>query len=146
MGHITIQSFTTKKPITMVGMEAGVCYGADTTSNQKNFTRGISCLESGHGRTFEFPDVYMVLDGYSSRVMREFYTHIGGAPTRLQASTRYINYQEGFEYVTPSTIQGDPVALKVYTEQMDAIQDALGWLEALGVPKEDSAPCCSLWA
>lgn len=67
--------------------------------------RGLDCLESEHGRTFEFPDVYMVLDGFSARVIREFYTHIGGAPTRLQASTRYIDYAKGFAYFTPPSIE-----------------------------------------
>ena len=81
----------------------------------------------------------MVLDGYSARVIREWYTHIGGAPTRLQASTRYINYQKGFDYVTPPSIQNNGAALVVYSELMDNIATALQKLEELGVPREDSA-------
>ncbi len=41
-----------------------------------------------------------MLEGYSARVIRKWYTHIGGQPTRLQASTRYIDYEHGFSYVT----------------------------------------------
>lgn len=139
MGKVTIQDFTTKNPITMIGLEAGVCWGADISDQEKNYKRGLDCLESEHGRTFEFPDVYMVLDGYSARVIREWYTHIGGAPTRLQASTRYINYQKGFDYVTPPSIQNNGAALVVYSELMDNITTALQKLEELGVPREDSA-------
>lgn len=139
MGQVIIQDFTTKNPITMIGMEAGVCWGADITDQEKNYKRGLDCLENEHGRTFEFPDVYMVLDGYSARVIREWYTHIGGAPTRLQASTRYINYQKGFDYVTPPSIQNNEAALVVYSELMDNITTALQKLEELGVPREDSA-------
>lgn len=139
MGKVTIQDFTTKNPITMIGLEAGVCWGADISDQEKNYKRGLDCLESEHGRTFEFPDVYMVLDGYSARVIREWYTHIGGAPTRLQASTRYINYQKGFDYVTPPSIQNNEAALVVYSELMDNITTALQKLEELGVPREDSA-------
>ena len=139
MGQVIIQDFTTKNPITMIGMEAGVCWGADITNQEKNYKRGLDCLENEHGRTFEFPDVYMVLDGYSARVIREWYTHIGGAPTRLQASTRYINYQKGFDYVTPPSIQKSEDALLVYTQLMSDITTALQKLEELGVPKEDSA-------
>ena len=92
---------TCPDPIRLIGEMAGVCYGADTEDIEKNFKRGINCLKSQHGRTFEFPDVYMILDGYSARVIREFYTHIGGLPTRLQSSTRYIDYSKnGFEYIT----------------------------------------------
>lgn len=64
--------------------------GADTTDQKKNYKRGIECLENDRGRTIEFPDVYMVLDGYSARVMREWYTHIGGAPTRLAGANCVI--------------------------------------------------------
>lgn len=139
MGHVIIQEFTTKNPISMIGMEAGICWGADTTNQEKNYKRGLDCLENEHGRTFEFPDVYMILDGYSVRVIREWYTHIGGAPTRLQASTRYIDYQKGFSYVTPLSIQNNAEAHCVYDDLMQYIENALKRLESLGVPREDSA-------
>ena len=138
MASVIIQEHTTRLPISLIGEEAGICWGADTSDQAKNYKRGIDCLKSGHGRTFEFPDVYMIIDGYSARVIREFYTHIGGAPTRLQASTRYINYQKGFEYFTPDTIKNNPEALKVYDEMMDNMLKSLQKLEELGVPREDS--------
>lgn len=141
MGNVIIQSFTTKSPVTMIGTEAGVCWGADISNVERNYKRGVSCLESEHGRTFEFPDVYMILDGYSARVIREWYTHIGGSPTRLQASTRYIDYQKGFDYVVPPSISDNPnprVAL-AYNQAMKWILAGLQSLEELGVPREDSA-------
>jgi thymidylate synthase (FAD) len=139
MGYVIIQEFTTKIPIQMIGLEAGVCWGADTTEPAKNYQRGIDCLESNHGRTFEYPDVYMILGGYSARVIREWYTHIGGSPTRLQASTRYINYQRGFKYVTPPSIKNNKAAKEEYEATMEAIMSGLYKLEELGIPKEDSA-------
>lgn len=139
MGSVIIQEFTTKTPIEMIGKEAGICWGSDTESPEKNYRRGISCLESGHGRTFEYPDIYMIIDGYSARVIREWYTHIGGAPTRLQASTRYIDYESGFSYVTPHTVRANAEAEKVYQDAMDEISEALRKLDALGIPREDSA-------
>ena len=63
MGQVFIQNYTTKHPITLIGTEAGVCWGADVSDQRKNYRRGMNCLESEHGRTFEFPDVYMILDG-----------------------------------------------------------------------------------
>ena len=138
MGKVIIMPETTKQPITLLGQMAGVCWGADTTDEARNYKRGIDCIESGHGRTFEFPDVYMTLDGYSARVMREWYTHIGGMPTRLQASTRYIDYGE-FEYVTPPSIADNEDATWEYKHVMGCICDALGALEDLGIPREDIA-------
>lgn len=139
MGNVIIQNFTTKEPVTMIGAEAGVCWGADTSDKVKNFQRGINCLESGHGRTFEFPDVYMVLDGYSARVIREWYTHIGGAPTRLQASTRYIDYEHGFDYVIPPSIEKNNGTKKFYEKIMTVLANAMTTLEESGVPREDTA-------
>ena len=139
MGKVTIQDFTTKKPVSMIGKEAGVCWGANTNDAEKNFKRGAECLSNEHGRTFEFPDVYMVLDGYSARVIREWYTHIGGAPTRLQASTRYIDYEHGFDYVTPASIFDNGDAQLLYNHTMRTVMDALRELDEMGVPREDAA-------
>src|SRR5574344_2479892 len=98
----------------------------------------MNCIESQHGRTLEFPDVYLEIDGYSARVIREWYTHLGGSPTRLQASTRYINYKN-FNYIIPHTINDSEEAKIVYINLMNDISDALIKLEKLGIPKEDSA-------
>lgn len=137
MGTITIQPETTPDPISLIGREAGVCWGADITNAERNYKRGLDCLTSGHGRTWEYPQVYLILDGYSARVIRELYTHIGGSPTRLQASTRYINYEKGFAYVTPPRIAGDETAKAVYDGVMDDIVAAMQKLEAMGIARED---------
>ena len=81
----------------------------------------------------------MILDGYSARVIREWYTHIGGAPTRLQASTRYIKYED-FKYVLPHTVAKDEKAKQIYEDTMKAIADAASKLEnECGIPREDAA-------
>jgi thymidylate synthase (FAD) len=80
----------------------------------------------------------MVLDGYSARVIREWYTHIGGSPTRLQASTRYINY-ENIEHITPPKIKLNEKAREIYESLYVKISDAYKSLIDLGIPKEDVA-------
>lgn len=136
---ITIIKETTKNPITLMGQRAGVCWGADITDDTKNYARGLDCIKSGHGRVMEYVNVEMIIDGYSARVIREWYTHLGGAPTRLQASTRYINYKD-FSYVMPPKIAGNEDAKKKYTEVMDTIAEACNWLETeCGMPREDAA-------
>ena len=117
---------------------SGVCVGADTTDDEKNYKRGWNCITSGHGRPFEFPDVYRELDGYSARVIREWYTHIGGMPTRLQASTRYIDYGN-FDYVLPPSIAKDEQAKRLYTKTMWQIREAVMALEGHELPREDVA-------
>ena len=138
MGKITILPETTKDPISLMGRRAGICWGADITDSAKNYERGIDCIESNHGRVIEFPDVHLVIEGYSARVIREYYTHIGGSPSRLQSSTRYVNYKD-FKYLVPQKIATNEKALSIYTETMNHIQSSLQELEELGVPREDSS-------
>lgn len=138
MGNIIIQDSTIKNPITLIGYEAGICYGSDVSDAKKNYKRGLMNLKSGHGRTFEFPQVYFTADGYSARMVREFYTHLGGAPTRLQASTRYIGY-DGFKYFTPSKIESNFSAKVKYEKAMSTIQECYKELLDLGIEKEDCA-------
>ncbi len=139
MAKVTIIEDTTRNPITLMGQRAGVCWGADITDSQKNYKRGLDCIISGHHRVMEYVNVEMILDGYSARVIREWYTHIGGAPTRLQASTRYIRYED-FGYVLPHTVSKDPEAKKIYEDTMKTIADAASRLEnECGIPREDAA-------
>lgn len=141
MGKIIISERTVKDPITLIGEMAGVCYRSDVTDKEKNYKRGLHNLTSGHGRTWEFPDVYITLEGYSARVIREWYTHIGGAPTRLQASTRYIDYAKGgFKYITPHSIAKNENAKETWDELMHSINTVLAFLEQeYGIPHEDTA-------
>lgn len=139
MGNVIILDETTKKPITLIGKRAGVCWGADITDDKKNYKRGIDCIVSNHGRTLEYVNVEMIIDGYSARVIREWYTHLGGSPTRLQASTRYIDYDHGFDYVIPDSIRNDEKRYEIYAEAIHQINKALVKLEDLGTPREDSA-------
>lgn len=154
---ITILPETTKDPISLIGRRAGICWGADITDKEKNYKRGLDCIKSGHGRTWEFVNVEMIIEDYSARVIREWYTHIGGSPTRLQASTRYIDYGN-FDYITPDTIKDpdheeyidhmdDPeyphidtiTAKEIYENAMSHIQSEIRRLSDLGIPKEDLA-------
>lgn len=138
MGRITVLPETTLNPISLIGARAGVCWGGDITDAEKNYKRGLDCIESGHGRTLEYVNVELVLEGYSARVIREWYTHLGGSPTRLQASTRYINYNE-FPFVTPPSIARNAEAKEIYEETMRFIANQTVRLEALGIPREDAA-------
>jgi thymidylate synthase (FAD) len=145
MAKVTIWEETTKHPISLIGKAAGTCWGADTTDEEKNYKRGWDCIKSQHGRTWEWPDVYLVLDHWSARVIREYYTHIGGAPSRLQESTRYVDCTN-FKYVTPASIKNceHPRALALYHDLMSAISYTITELEELGIPREDSAMCLPL--
>ena len=141
MGTITILPETTKNPITLMGQRAGVCWGGNIEDPAKNYKRGMDCIISGHGRVMEYVNVEMIISGYSARVEREWYTHIGGSPTRLQSSTRYINYAgRGFDYIIPPSIKNNEEALEKYQALMAHINEECRSLqEDYGIPKEDVA-------
>ena len=125
----------TNKPLQLIGKCAGVCWGAPVDDPAKNRQRAISCIKANHGRVLEFPEFIIVIDGYSARMMRELYTHIGGSPTRLQSSTRYVN-EDGFKYYKPESCKGH----SEYDSTMETIQAAYSDLVGyIGVPKEDAA-------
>ena len=140
MGTITILPETTKNPITLMGMRAGTCWNANITDNEKNYKRGLDCIKSGHGRVMEFVNAEMIIDGYSAKVLREYYTHIGGSPSRLQASTRYIDYSKGngFDYVTPQSISKDEDVAATWHSVMRYVNTNIQHLINNGVPIEDA--------
>lgn len=124
----------TKNPLTHMGMIAGICYGQD---NPKRFRKiAERCLSEGHGRVSEFANVTIEIDGYSAKVIRELYTHIIGT-NRVQSSTRYIDYSQQFEFITPKTVEKDKLALDVWNNTMVDISLAMERLKELGVPVED---------
>lgn len=124
----------TEHPLQLIGQCTGVCWGAPVNDPVKNKKRAISCIKANHGRVLEFPEFIIVIDGYSARMMRELYTHIGGGPTRLQSSTRYVNENE-FKFYTPESCKDNPPYLKA----MDVIHASYVDLICTGVPKEDAA-------
>lgn len=138
MGRVIIQKYTAEMPISMIGEEAGICWNAGTLNQIKNYRRGLDCLNSGHMRTAEYPQVYMVLEDYSARVIREFYTHIAGGPTRLQASTRYIDYNN-VEAIVPPSIKKSEKTEDIYENYISIVSDTYKALNEQDIPREDIA-------
>ena len=138
MGQVIILSETPKNPLSLIGERAGVCWNADISDDEKNIKRGISCIEAGHGRTMEFVDVHMIIDGFSARVMREYYRHVGGLTPYLQASTRYINYKD-FDVIRPASIERNKEALVEFNMTVKNLRKSLEVLKTLGIPNEDVA-------
>lgn len=137
---VEILDYTTKTPLQMIGALSGVCYGVKDSTPEKDKKRAINCIMSGHGRTEEFPDIYMIISDHSIKVMREFYTHIGGMPTRLQESTRYVDYskQEPDVHV-PGKIMGNNEAKEKFFDAVQSCYTTYCRLIELGVPPEDAS-------
>lgn len=138
---ITILEGTTKLPLQAIGRRAGICWGGNTEDRDRNISRAVGCIRSGHGRVLEFVEVEFAVDGISARTARELYTHIGGCPTRLQASTRYVDYGNfgfynplcGSSYANASTLDS------IYREAMESIATYHRKLLEAGMSREDAA-------
>lgn len=127
-----------KDPITIIGRNIGICYGSDISDNEKNYKRGLNSIKAGHGRVLEFAEVYMSIQEVSARTIRQFYTHIGGSPTRVQESTRYIDYKD-FNIVTPPKIKANEQANEIFHKSAENIKQTMSQLKDLGIAKEDIA-------
>ena len=135
---IQIFETTDKYPLQKIGKMAGVCWNSPVDDAEKNIKRAKECIISGHGRVLEYVNIEPCISGYSARAIREYYTHIGGSPTRLQESTRYVNCGN-FEYFIPPAVKGSDSAAKLYGECMDFIQKQYAALLEAGVSREDAA-------
>lgn len=124
----------TKKPLTTMGRVSGICYGQTKESRFRKIAE--RCLEEGHGRISEFADITIQISEHSAKMLRELYTHHIGT-SKVQASTRYIDYSKGqFDYITPpSVIVSDKE--EVWHETMSKIDKAMNELKEAGVPVED---------
>lgn len=136
---IEILDGTTLNPLTKIGYNAGVCWGAQLEDTEKNRKRAITCIKAGHGRVLEYVDVELVISCVSARALRELYTHIGGSPTRLQASTRYISEADGFSYYVPPKIDVDDECKEKYISCMEGVQATYDFLLSKSMTKEDAA-------
>ena len=122
----------TKYPLTRIGTNASYCYNTKLKDIDHAARIAKHCINSGHGRNLEFADVTLKIT-CSARCAREFYTHIGGAPTRVQASTRYITY-DNFKYFTPEF--NDSMIEEEYHDVMMVISDFYKLMKEKGIEND----------
>lgn len=130
-----IEKRTETDPLCHIGENAGICWGADVSDENKNIERGKNCMKSGHMRCAEYPTVEMIVDEFSARCIRELYTHIIGV-TRLQESTRYVDCNN-FEYYVPKGITEEQK--EEYDDIMVEIMKSYQTLLNLNMSREDCA-------
>ena len=135
---VTILSETIKNPLSFMGQCAGIAYDSDTTDPEKNYKRGKQCVLDGHYRMLEFCDVFMEIDGYSIRVMREFMRSVGDGLTVIQRSTRYCK-ESNSEIYEPKSIANDFTAHTIFTDTFNYIMSGYEQLLNLGISKEDAS-------
>ncbi|MGL4999113.1 MAG: FAD-dependent thymidylate synthase, partial [Cetobacterium sp.] len=122
-----------KEPLTFIGSVSGECYG----TKDKNRFAGIAkrCMKENHRRTVEFVDVVIQFSGYSAKMAREAYTH--QHTSKLQASTRYIDYSKKFGEIIPPDVSKNEEALKIWEEMTINTSEGMTALKEAGIKVED---------
>lgn len=123
----------TKNPLTYMGSVAAECYN---TTDPKRFKGiGRNCLNERHSRVLEFPDILIIITGMSAKATRDLYTH--QHTSKLQASTRYIDYSQMYDEIIPPSVLSNEDAVIKWQKHSASTQEVMQQLKEIGIPLED---------
>ena len=120
----------TENPVGAIEEAACNCYNSEPTGGKIM----KACYNSGHHSVLEFCDFTFHIEGVSRALTHQLVRH--RLASYAQRSQRYCG-ENGFEYITPSTITGIPEAEKKYHELMKSINSLYEELQDYGLPNED---------
>lgn len=131
----------TANPVNAIETAASTCYDSSTAGGR--IMR--HCYKSGHHSVLEFADFTFRISGVSRALTHQLVRH--RVASFAQRSQRYC-VEDGFEFVTPKSVESNGDALAIYNETVDAIRRAYSALTELGIPAEDARmllpnACCS---
>ena len=131
----------TPNPIAAIERAASTCYDSQPTDGR--IMR--HCYRSGHHSVLEFADFSFEISGISRALTHQLVRH--RIASYAQRSQRYC-VEDGFEYVTPRSVQKDEQAKACYDATMQQIRQAYDQLIALGIQAEDARmllpnACCT---
>lgn len=89
----------------------------------------------GHHSVIEHAVFTFSVEGVSRALTHQLVRH--RVASFSQQSQRYVSLDSA-SYVTPHTVESDPEASKVFDDAMEAIWEAYGRLEEMGIPPEDA--------
>ena len=131
----------TKNPVEAIETAASTCYDSQLTGGR--IMR--HCYKSGHRSVLEFADFSFRISGVSRALTHQLVRH--RMASYAQRSQRYC-VEDGFEFVTPTSISKNEAANEIYLKTVDAIKKAYADLLELGVAAEDARmllpnACCT---
>lgn len=120
-----------ENPVEAIEEAASNCYDSEPTGGKIM----NHCYQSGHHSVLEFAHFTFHIEGVSRALTHQLVRH--RMASYAQRSQRYCE-EDGFNFVTPPTIEPLSAAWDVYTEAMADIEKAYENLRSLGVPAEDA--------
>lgn len=135
--------YHTPDPERAIATAARLCYspvGAselmETMPDDKVRSVLATILESGHYSTLEHASYTFAVDGVSRALTHQLVRH--RLASFNQQSQRYVQFNDGFPYVTPQSVAENAVAHAAFEEAMSVTAAAYEKLVELGIPKEDA--------
>lgn len=131
----------TPNPVNAIETAASTCYSSKPTAGKIM----NHCYKSGHHSVLEFADFSFKITGVSRALTHQLVRH--RMASYAQRSQRYCK-EDGFNTVTPSSVEKNPEALKIYSDVIEHIKEAYSALSEMGIPSEDARmllpnACCT---
>lgn len=120
-----------ENPVEAIEEAASNCYDSEPTGGKIM----NHCYQSGHHSVLEFAHFTFHIEGVSRALTHQLVRH--RMASYAQRSQRYCE-EDGFNFVTPPTIEPLSAAWDVYTETMADLEKAYETLRSLGIPAEDA--------
>ena len=120
-----------ESPVEAIEEAASNCYDSEPTGGKIM----NHCYQSGHHSVLEFAHFTFHIEGVSRALTHQLVRH--RMASYAQRSQRYCE-EDGFNFVTPPTIEPLSAAWDVYTETMADLEKAYEALRSLGIPAEDA--------
>ena len=122
----------TTDPVMAIEEAAANCYDSTPSSAGKIMDH---CYKSGHTSVLEFCTFTFHVEGVSRALLAQHTRH-RHASFAVQ-SQRYVDKRD-FEYITPRSIQNNPIVLEKYDELMATIGEFYVFAIDNGIAKEDA--------
>ncbi len=126
-----------------VATAARLCYapvGASELMESMDDDRVKSVLatimKGGHFSTLEHASYTFAVDGVSRALTHQLVRH--RIASFNQQSQRYVKFDDGFNYIEPTSVEQNVEAHKIFSECMDSCAEAYEKLRELGVIAEDA--------
>ncbi|MCX6695215.1 MAG: FAD-dependent thymidylate synthase [Candidatus Altiarchaeota archaeon] len=119
----------------LIASAGRVCYASEPKTPDANRKLIGKLRDMGHLSTFEHASATFLIECVSRACTHQLVRH--RLASYNQQSQRYVN-EQGFEYVTPPTVDKNPEARKVFDEGVENTRRTYKRLMELGVPKEDA--------
>ena len=123
----------TKDPILAIEEAASNCYNSEATGDGKIMKH---CIKSGHTSVTEFCDFTFHIEGVSRALSHQLVRH--RLASYAQRSQRYCS-EDGFNYVTPKSIENNLEAALVYKNTMKTLNAIYkSMTDNYNIPNEDA--------